>query len=119
MNNLNHWFDFLAFTETWSTDNRDTVQFTNYCCASIWRQNKGGGGASIYVHESVKYNIVKEYNVIWTHFESALYRPPPGAMTNFLDFVSEMLEYCEQNGARVTITGDFNIHTLSSSCNKS
>lgn len=69
LNNLNHRFDFLAFTETWSIDNRDTIQFTNYSCASICRENKRGGGVSIYVHESVKYNIVKEYTVISTHFE--------------------------------------------------
>lgn len=129
LNNLNHRFDFLAFTETWSIDNRDNIQFTNYSCASICRENKRGGGVSIYVHESVKYNIVEEYTVISTHFESvmvkcqsllvaALYRPPSGAMTNFLDFIYEMLEYCEKSGARAIITGDFNIDMLSSSCNK-
>ena len=69
---------------------------------------------SIYVHENLKYIIVKEYTVISPHFESvmikcqsllvaAIYRPPSGTMSNFLDFIDEMLEYCEQNGARVII----------------
>lgn len=56
---LNHNFDLLAFTETWFLDDWDTVHFTGYRCASMCRSNMRGGGVAIYVKENVHFTIVR------------------------------------------------------------
>lgn len=129
LDTLKHNFDFLAFTETWFTSCEDAVPFTGYNRVTVCRENKRGGGVAIYIHDSLKFDVISEYTVMASDFESVMvrsenlflvviYRPPSGTASSFLDFVRELLEFCELQDARVIVTGDFNIDMLSTSATK-
>lgn len=96
-----------------STTYQTTIIFTN-------RPNSRGGGVSIYVHKSIKYEITEERlengnHYLWLYIDKlslnvgAIYKPGDTNIKNFLETYSVQLEQRK----RAIIFGDFNIDLLS------
>lgn len=113
----------LIFTETWITSESDAklYQIQNYKHAYNYRQNNKGGGVSIFIHNSIKYEITEELcengnHFLWIHIDKlslnigAIYKPGDTNLSNFLDIYSTQLE----RRRRAIVFGDFNVDLLSS-----
>ena len=65
-------FDILTLSETWSTENRnllDYVELSGYDLYYNNRENKRGGGVATYVRESLKCKIRKVFCSLDTDIE--------------------------------------------------
>lgn len=113
----------IILTETWinSEDEAKRTQLPGYTHYFNYRQNVKGGGVSIFVHDSLKHNMIEEYTIddnhyLWVHINKfcidigAIYKPGRTNHMNFLDQYSTQLE----KRKRGIIFGDFNYDLLSS-----
>lgn len=124
LDNLDHEFDVLAFTETWFSNDCPAVNFSGYNCISVSRPKKRGGGVAVYIKNHFNYEVIPEYSIIDVHYEcllvkcfntmlAVLYRPPNGSVTKFIEFLERVLEHCSYVGLPIIISGDLNINFLS------
>lgn len=119
---------FLVLTETWFKTKFEANVFhiPNYAHAYNIRTDKNGGGVSIYIHNSLKFEITEEIydrgiHYLWIYVHNfalhvgAIYKPDKKNTGLFLDTFSEQLE--KRN--RGIVLGDFNIDLLSDDSDKS
>ena len=129
---LNIEFTVIGLTETWLTpDNLDLFGLNNYKQFSICRENRRGGGVSLFVKQNLHFTILEELNcnndVIECIFieisKDALsidhdliigniYRPPNTDINNFIEILSNILEEIDSNVKLCYLMGDYNINLL-------
>lgn len=117
--NITH---IIILTETWLYDNE--IKYYNiphYNHIANTRPVKRGGGCSIYIHESIKYNTIlsKEWsdnniigvNILYNSFNFNLfgiYKAPHTDINNFIDIFSTILDKYKN----AIYFGDMNINLL-------
>ena len=124
-------FDIIAVSETWETDDNNTlINISGYNkCSYIRKNNTRGGGVALFIRESLDFSILKyESNSFESVFVEihllnktpvvigAIYRPPGG---NLVDFNREyellLNKLVAKKNRSVILAGDFNINLLNHS----
>ncbi|CAK1585636.1 unnamed protein product [Parnassius mnemosyne] len=116
----------LIFTETWLTSEQDACQYhlTNYTHIYNFRKVNKGGGVSIYIHNSIKYDLTEELtesgnHYLWIYINKfalnigGIYKPGESNVNKFLDIYSNQLE----TRKRAIVLGDFNLDLLNTNNN--
>ena len=131
INSLPIKFDIIAISENW-LDSRtvDLYNLNGYEVTHILRNNKIGGGCSIYVHKSIEFKIVKSFCFSFEdEFECCtvklcvesnmsiyvccMYRAPGTKVDSFNCKLTEILQTLTKKKS-VYICGDININVLNS-----
>ena len=101
--------------------------FPNYNSYMSTRQNRVGGGVTIYVNKQLKSSLIHELTSNTEHIESVfiniscsnkkiligtIYRPPNSNIDNFCNFFSANLMPLITIYTNITICGDFNLDLL-------
>ena len=61
MSNCEHDFDIIVLTETWAKDESQTLcHIPGYNAAHNHRENRKGGGVSIFVKESINFSVTED-----------------------------------------------------------
>ena len=114
----------MVFSETWfESDNCSSIQ--SYDDYHTVRQNKKGGGVSIYVRNKYKSSKLNNLSGIYSTFEACtvilkvnesfeiyivcLYRPPDSSLNQFFFDFSDYLSNNFSDLSNVIFLGDFNI----------
>lgn len=121
VSNFNKTIHFLCITETRVSENEaylcDLPNYTAICCP---RTNRSGGGACIFVHSSLDFDVLinEEFlegsNIVVTLKEpkinvAVIYRPPHANLVDSISYLDMLLEKFEN----LICVGDFNINLLS------
>ena len=130
LSNCNLAFDIIVLTETWA---RDETQSLNHLSGYIpyhnYRDERKGGGVSVYVNESLHADHSEIFNISNDNIEGVginlsmsnssffvsilgLYRQPKGNKMVFLDTLDDLLNSNNISRRNTIITGDFNICLL-------
>jgi hypothetical protein len=124
----------IALSETWFNDSDVNIYgIEGYNIESTYRPSKRGGGVSLLIRESLKYNKRMDLSLINEHcelifieikkdqFESyrdiligVMYRPPNGNLENYNNYLNDFLEIIKTEEKLIYICGDFNINLLNS-----
>ena len=124
-------FDVIGLSETWLTkSNTDIYNFTNYNHIYKTRNNKRGGGVSMYIKKCYKHNLRDDLSILENHCESifteietdvlgkqtivfgVVYRPPNTPLNSFLEYIDNVLEIVKKEKKICYLLGDFNIDLL-------
>lgn len=138
LNNINHTFPFISVTETWLNNINDNLYpLHNYSFHNVGRNDKGGGGAGIYVHNSVHFKLLTDpelsspYEVCHCIFIEAsgfgptniilgvFYRTGHTHLKSFLQFFNSALSFLNKKhkNKSFVLTGDFNLNLLNHESN--
>lgn len=112
----------VVVTETWIKNDCDVkkLQIPCYTHYNNYRQDRRGGGVSIFVQNTLKHNVIEEYCIeddihyLWIHLAKqcldigAIYNPNRKKVDSFLDAYSAQL----QKRKRAVVFGDFNFDLL-------
>ena len=131
---LNFKFSVIGFTETWLNEsNCDVYSIDNYQHFSLIRENKRGGGCSLFVQNY--FNVIerKDISIMDNNIEAlfielqkndtklennciigVIYRPPSQDINDYCNKLSEILLKIKDENKIVYIMGDFNINILDS-----
>ena len=118
ISDFNTKIDILVITETWNTEDFHFKIEGYKTPYNLNRQNKKGGGISIYVSHEIQSILLSEYTHIDEHIECmcieannniliATYRPPSGNKTIFIEHLSNISNNLLNR--KLFIAGDFNI----------
>ena len=130
-----HDFDVIVLTETWAKDEtHDLCHIPGYLSAHNFRNNRKGGGVSIFVKDIYKIEVLDQVNISNETLESAgltisyndnnndntnkkinilgIYRPPDGNVHTFTDLIDNVINHNSLTMTETIITGDFNICLL-------
>jgi len=114
--------DILVLTETWFSSNY-TDDLCGYGAYHVYRENKRGGGVSIYVRNSIKCTLLPDHSYVGDNFEicscaisvgerrlvvHGIYRPPDRDIRSFSDELSVLLSIAQRTDD-VFLVGDLNI----------
>ena len=122
-------FDIICLTETWLNDDNfiDNI-FTGYIGYHSMRQNRRGGGVSIYVNNEFVSKELHEFSCNLDHIEivfadviqnnkhfiiGSCYRPP--SQSNYSNFISSFFQkvsFLNSQSDDLIICGDFNLDLL-------
>ena len=125
-------FKIIGISETWiSESNYGLYEFDNYSHIAMYRNDKRGGGVSIFVHESILFsmrpnlkllNNLVEYvfvEVDKSVFKSkqniifgVIYRPPDTNPVEFIDLFSEIMHKIKRENKLCYLMGDYNFDLL-------
>lgn len=108
-------------TETWIKSQADVIssEIENYHHYYNFRNDRIGGGVSIYVHNSLNHNLIEDHyvggnNYLWIHLQKycidvgVVYKPGDTKPNEFLEVYENQL----QKTKRALIFGDFNFDLL-------
>ena len=116
-------FDIIAISENWLKENDiNDYNISNYQVTHLVRKNKGGGGVSIYVINSL---LVKSCCYLSTVVDgvmecvtveiiskaknnvivSCIYRTPGSCITNFIEIISYLLQKIKIKERRLYFVG--------------
>ena len=130
LSNLEHDFDIIVLTETWANNETQTLcQIPGYNSTHNPRENRRGGGVSIFVRESIDFSIIETLNISSDCIEAAainfrceltgqhtnvlgIYRPPNGDANIFNETLNDILNRHNMTANETIIAGDFNICLL-------
>ena len=130
LSNCEHDFDIIILTETWAKDETHILcHIPGYESSHNYRADRRGGGVSIFVKNTYRFNIIETLNISNESFESAaitlfypdsekrinvlgLYRPPGGDTNLFVEKLSDVISQNNFSSDETIITGDFNICLL-------
>ena len=116
-------FDIVCLTETWVSDSEILDVFQNYNGFHSIRQNRRGGGSSIFVHKRFKCSLMSDLTVNFSFIESVFvkisktgknlivgscYRPPNTDFSLFQAFIDEKLTSIG-SGSDIVACGDWNL----------
>ena len=128
--NCEHTFDIIVLTETWAKDETHTLcHIPGYVSVHNFRSDRRGGGVSIFVKETIRFDTIETLNISSDSIESAaitiycpdsdkkinvlgIYRPPKGDANLFINKLSDTLSQNNFTSDETIITGDFNICLL-------
>ena len=122
---LNYNFDVIHCTESWLTpQTKDLVSIESYNSFHNLREDRRGGGVSIFVLKKFSVVVLSQLTVSNVNIESlfveidfgsmkvltgSIYRPPRGNSNDFMNCLIEMFESINRNKYReIIIVGDFN-----------
>lgn len=128
---LNHKFDIVAMSETWFTgENVDSYKIDGYTHEYRIRQNKRGGGVSLFIRDNLNYRVRDDLGVIcaahetlWIEIESekaeerntivgVVYRIPDNDCDDFNNYMTATIDKIKKEGKKAFYLGDFNINLL-------
>ena len=132
-------FNLLAFTETWLTSsNIDAHGIKGYSHEFLLRDNKPGGGTSIFINQNWTYKTREDlsYNdndmeFLWLDIDKdsiesnsnliigAIYRRLGSDPRIFIDKLHDMLSIIDREKKLCLHTGDYNLNLLNSSSHSS
>ena len=130
ISNCGHKFDIIILTETWASNETQTLCYIpGYNSTHNSRENRRGGGVSIYVKESINFSVIEAINISNECIESAavtfkcertglitnvlgIYRPPSGDANLFTETLNDILIQHNLSDNETIIAGDFNICLL-------
>lgn len=111
----------IILSETWikTEDEARRIQIPCYTHYYNFRQDKRGGGVSVFVHNNLKHSIIEDHCIddnhyLWVHVSKfsldvgAIYKPERTNDNNFLETYSSQL----QKMKRAVVFGDFNYNLL-------
>ena len=121
-------FDVIALSETWlNAHNRDVFPLPGYAMESRIREERIGGGVSIFLRNSLKYKTRNDLSEVSEHSELvalevtslnrrvvviAVYRPPGSDLNEFYNSLSVVLNTIKRENKLAYILGDFNLDLL-------
>ena len=125
-------FSIIGFSETWLTDsNKSFCSIVGYNHEYLYRQDKIGGGVSLFIKDNVKYFVRSDLSILNKHIEvifveidknqyqssknivvGTLYRPPNTDIEIFNAHLNNILEILKSENKSVYIMGDYNINLL-------
>ena len=128
----NHKFSVFSITESWLKDyNKDVYNLEGYEHICIIRKNRPGGGVSVYINNSIKYDIrenlfidvdgvdsisveipKEEFKTQTNIIVTSVYRPPNTNPKHFVSKVSNFLHQLHHENKHAFILGDYNINTI-------
>ena len=134
-NNFDYRLSAICLQETWLTADSDLslFQIEGYNLISTGRSSSAHGGVAIYLHETLKFNLINEfissdnwdgqfievllgndYSNVNKIIIGNLYRPPRQTVENIKSFTNDLCTIFNnfRNCQDVLITGDFNINLL-------
>ena len=129
---IDHQFKIIALSESWLKDhNFDLYNLKNYNAEHKCRPLRGGGGVSLYIHESQEYflrdDICVNNNILESLFieipqnqtskmqnviVGVVYRPPDTDINIFNQYLESMLQIVKSEKKQVYLLGDWNINLL-------
>lgn len=118
--------DALLISETWSrAETEQSMSLSNYQCHFASRSTRRGGGAAIFIHNSLHCEMIYSYcdehtSIIAVEVGDrdktvlvAVYRPPETLNTTLDSFMQLLDNFLTARGNHTTIiTGDFNLDLL-------
>ena len=132
LDTLNFVFKVIALSETAINATSINYNIPNYSCEMNIRENRKGGGVSLYVHNTFQYKVRNDLQlggVVNSVFVELLktttnskhniicgciYRPPSMSLSVFNELLSDMFGKILSENKYVYIFGDFNVNTMSS-----
>ena len=132
LDTLNFVFKVIALSETAINATSINYNIPNYSCEMSIRENRKGGGVSLYVHNTFQYKVRSDLQlggVVNSVFVELLktttnskhniicgciYRPPSMSLSVFNELLSDMFGKILSENKYVYIFGDFNVNTMSS-----
>ena len=132
LDTLNFVFKVIALSETAINATSINYNIPNYSCEMNIRENRKGGGVSLYVHNTFQYKVRNDLQlggVVNSVFVELLktttnskhniicgciYRPPSMSLSVFNELLSDMFGKILSENKYVYIFGDFNVNTISS-----
>ena len=132
LENLNVQFHFIVLSETWGTHDKAKLNITQgYNHLYDTREQRNGGGISIYVNANIAYKKRTDLKLDKTYFESyfievdktvfqskhnviigGLYKPPNVSIDIFNEKLEILLNKIGKEKKYAYIIGDYNINTL-------
>ena len=71
LSNCEHVFDIIILTETWAKGETNTLCYIpGYNSTHNFRENRRGGGVSIFVRDSINYNVIETIDISNDYMES-------------------------------------------------
>ena len=131
LDSLNFVFKVIALSETAINATSINYHIPNYNCEINIRENRKGGGVSLYVHNTFQYKVRNDLQlggVVNSVFVELLksstnsrhnivcgcvYRPPSMSLSVFNKLLSDMFGKILSKNKYVYIFGDFNVNTMS------
>lgn len=111
----------IIITETWikSDDEAQRLKLPNYTHYYNYRKNARGGGVSLFIHNSLKHELLEEQcedgnHFLWVHIDTfsldigAIYKQPAANTDKFLENYNQHLS----RRKRVIVFGDLNLNLL-------
>ena len=134
LSNLSIKFSVIGLSETWFTElNLHHYGINSYNCEHKIRQERRGGGVSLFIDDNIDYKIRSDLDVLNDNVESIfieiskdvystnkdliigqIYRPPNTDMLYFNNFISELLNTVNTENKILYLLGDYNINLLNS-----
>ena len=132
LDTLNFAFKLIALSETAINATSINYNIPNYSCEMNIRENRKGGGVSLYVHNTFQYKVRNDLQlggVVNSVFVELLktttngkhniicgciYRPPSMSLSVFNELLSDMFGKILSENKYVYVFGDFNVNTMSS-----
>lgn len=119
-------FEIIMFSETWYQQDADVLVLPGYKHYFLNRQDKRGGGVSIYVKTSLECELLNTFSGLTSDYDvlslkignyiiTVLYRPPSGDFGKFIAFLDRFFERVSINKFSVVMGGDFNVNVLDDS----
>lgn len=132
LSTINFNFSFIGLTETWlSTSNANLYDLKGYKHVYKCREEKKGGGVSLFVINDMDIKVREDLSVIDSHIEAlfvevsrdincldksfiigVVYRPPNTDINSFNNSMSLILQNVNTRSDKVYIMGDFNVNLL-------
>ena len=130
LSNCQYDFDIIVLTETWAKNETHALCYIpGYNSAHNLRENRKGGGVSIFVKDSINFSVIETVNTTNDHIETVaitfqcdltgqnknvlgVYRPPNGDANLFTESLSDILNQHNMSANETVIAGDFNICLL-------
>ena len=125
-------FSVFAISETWLKTYNDTLYtIKGYSHECVNRENRPGGGVSLYIINNLTYKIRNDLsmdlididilfieipktnlNINTNVLIGVCYRPPHVSATDFIEKLDEILQKLQREKSIVYFCGDFNFNTL-------
>lgn len=138
LNNLCIQFSVVGLSENWLTDaNCNVYQLPGYTSVHQCRESKRGGGVSLYVKDTISYDVRYDLNVLNENLESifiqlnrndigldhdvivgVLYRPPNTNMDICNNLLSKIFNALKSEKIIGYCMGDYNVNLLNHESNR-
>ena len=122
-------FSVIGLTETWLSENNcSAYAIPNYRAMHMNRQNRKGGGVSIFLHQSITFKTRDELSLSNNNIEcifievlrfpndssckpliAVIYRPPNSDLEAFLETLTQLFQIIKTEKKCCYIMGDFNL----------
>ena len=134
LNTIDTQFTTISLTETWLQDhNFELYEIEGYSHISQLRENKNGGGVSIFIKNNLNFKIREDLNynsidfqLLWIEIDKldiqsdtniimgVIYRRPGSETTAFIEKFTDILTIIKNENKECLHSGDFNLDLLKS-----